>query len=189
MSNTPNPPQPTEDRPLEETTPPPMFATPSDVRPGPDVGIRWWRPGWRDIARHVGWRWVLLTPAITMVVVWLFFRRSPLPAWFVWMIQGKIAIFVGAVALTLAGFTARRMVRARSEPFCIFCGYDLSGLPDNYRCPECGRPYTWRLIDEYRKDPHWFIERYKTQQAETVRPAAFDSGTVARKRRARDGTE
>lgn len=191
MSEIPPPPLPDSDRPLEHSAPQPTYATPADVRPGPepDAEIRWWRPGWRDVMRHVGWRWVLLTPAVAMLVIWLLLRRSPFPTWFKVLIQGKVAIFVGAIALTLAAFTARRMVRARREPFCIFCGYDLSGLPDNYRCPECGRPYTWKLIAEYRKDPHWFVERWKAHQGETVKPAAFDAGSVARKRRARDGTE
>lgn len=177
------------DRPLEQTAPPPVFATPADVAPAGDEEIRWWRPGWGDVWRQVGWRWVLLTPALAMIAVWLFFRRSPLPPFFVLLVQGKIAIFVGAIALSLAAYTTRRMVRARSEPFCIFCGYNLTNLPDNYRCPECGRPYTWRLIAEYRKDPNWFIERWQARQRETGSQAPIDAGAVKRKRRAKDGTE
>ena len=54
--------------------------------------------------------------------------------------------------ISLAGYGLRRAAQARREPFCIFCGYNLTGLPDHYRCPECGRPYTWQMIEEYRAD-------------------------------------
>jgi len=94
---------------------------------------------------------------------------------------------VGALAITLTGYVIRRAVRARREPFCIHCGYNLSGLPDNYRCPECGRPYTWRLIAEYRRDPRWFIERYKARQKLPPAGPTLPAGPSAKPRR-RDGT-
>jgi hypothetical protein len=179
--------------PLEARPPPTIHATPADVRPSvdPDADperITWWRPSWRDAARHVGWRWVFLLPAVALVLLMVaaaFFRglRGPVIA-----LGVHVAAFVGAVAFAMAGYVWRCAARARAEPFCIHCGYDLSGLPDNYRCPECGRPYTWRLIAEYRRDPEWFQERWKLHRHLPPSDAPIDAGPVRRRRRSRDGT-
>src|SRR5262245_48842847 len=186
---------PFEDR-LERQLPPTMHATPADVRPGPDDEIRWWRPGWHDVVEYVGWRWLLIIPAIGLIalilVSWLtgwvvpfVLRRNPA---FV-AAEAKLGIIAGGIALSCIAYVTRRAVRARSEPFCIYCGYNLSNLPDDYRCPECGRPYTWKLIAEYRRDPHWFIERWKMHGAHRQESATLDAGVVPRRNRARDGTE
>jgi hypothetical protein len=163
--------------------PPNVVATPSQLAPGEH--ITWWRPGWHDTWRYVGWRWVLLTPSLLLLI----FLFLPLRLYYVnlYVIAGKLALLMAAVALTLMGFVFRRAARARQEPFCIFCGYNLTGLPDNYRCPECGRPYTWRLIAEYRRDPQWFIERYRAMSRLPPRDEPFPAGPV-RRRRSRDGT-
>ncbi len=173
-------------RPLDEARPTAVLATPSQLSPTVHEDIRWWRPGWEDMRRYVGWRWVFLSPALLLLL-------CAIPAWrwpsvfnpFV-LVGAKLAVFMGAVALTLAGYVVRRAARARREPFCIFCGYNLSGLPDHYRCPECGRPYTWRIIAEYRRDPEWFIERYRALRRLPPLAAPFDAGPVRRRRR--DGT-
>jgi hypothetical protein len=178
-----------EDQPLEARLPPPIQATPADARVGEGGPISWWRPGWRDSLRYVGWRWLLLTPALGLVALYAASWYVFIPGTIMWMLQAKLLIFVVAVAISLVGYVARRAIRARGEPFCIYCGYNLSGLPDDYRCPECGRPYSWRLIAEYRRDPHWFIERWKMHDDHPAAPVVFDAGAVPRKRRARDGTE
>ncbi len=167
--------------------PPSVVATPASVRPGgPDAEIRWWRPGWVDAWRHVGWRWVFLLPALGLLLLAVPALRWP-SLWNVFIIlELKLLIFVTAIALTLAGYVVRRAARARREPFCIFCGYNLTGLPDHYRCPECGRPYTWRLIAEYRRDPQWFIERYAAARRLPPADVPFDAGAV--RRPSRDGT-
>ncbi len=77
----------------------------------------------------------------------------------------KPALLLIAAGISIGGYVLKRAVQARKEPFCIFCGYNLTGLPDAYRCPECGRPYTWAEIEEYRRDPQWFIERWKARRA------------------------
>jgi hypothetical protein len=175
--------------PDEHVLPPQVVATPSHaVRESPD-SIQWWRPSWGDVARSVGWRWILLTPAVGLVLLYAASWYVFIPGGLLWLLEVKLAIFVASIAVSLAAYVARRAARARQEPFCIYCGYNLTGLPDNYRCPECGRPYTWRLIDEYRRDPHWFIERWRIQQNLPTALTPFEAGPVRRKRRARDGTE
>lgn len=176
-------------RPLEAQIPPDMSATPADVRVRPDEEICWWRPGWEDVARHVGWRWVLLSPAIGLVLLYVGTWYVPLPRGVMWMLEIKLLVFVVAIAFSLAGFVVRRIIRARREPFCIYCGYNLTSLPDNYRCPECGRPYTWALIAEYRRDPQWFIERWRQRHDLPPVQAPFAAGTTQRSKRRRDGTE
>ncbi len=164
--------------------PAPTLATPSDVR-GLDAEPRWWRPGWRDGLRHVGWRWIFLLPSVLFGLVWL----PPLRPLRLALLAAGIQLvgLMVTIALSLAGYVVRRAARARTEPFCIFCGYDLSGLPDGYRCPECGRPYSWRLIAEYRRDPEWFIARYRALRHLPPAPQPFDAGPGPRRRR-RDGT-
>ncbi len=179
--------------PLESRQPPTIQATPTDVRPSVDpdadpAKITWWRPSWRDAARHVGYRWIFLLPAVGLLllfggalVIW--------PARGVFTVLGiKLFLFVGAIALALASYVWRCAAHARTEPFCIHCGYDLSELPDNYRCPECGRPYTWRLIAEYRRDPEWFIERWKLHGRLPPSDAAIDARPTTGRKRSRDGT-
>lgn len=152
-----------------------------------DEPIRWWRPGWNDVVRHVGVGWLLLAgaglavslPAAALAVLggWTFVAAS-----------FKLLVMLVGTSLGLVGYVMRRAIQARREPFCIFCGYSLTGLPDNYRCPECGRPYTWTQIEEYRRDPQWFIERWKAR--ETLPPAdpPIEVDASRPRRRSRDGT-
>jgi len=182
------PDSPAEDRgPLEEQLPPEVRATPSDL-PATAEDVPWWRPSWADAARQVGWRWVLLTPAAVMLLVlaaaWVY--RG---LWQLFVVAGiHLVLPTAAIAISLAAYVLRVAVRARREPFCIHCGYNLTGLPDNYRCPECGRPYSWRVIDEYRRDPHWFVERWRAQRRLPPRPPAFVAGPRRSRRRSRNGT-
>ncbi len=162
-------------------------ASPADmVGPafGPDVPF--WRPGWRDTARHLGWRWVLFLPPVLAVAALLALPWEPRAAW--WLLTGHLKILAWVIVLPVAaaGTAVRAATGLRTDPFCIHCGYDLTGLPEAGVCPECGRPYTRELIDEYRRDPAWFVQRYR---ARGTAPAAvgFDAGPVRRKR-SRDGT-
>jgi hypothetical protein len=174
--------------------PPSIVASPNEV-PGGRSGqgrsatgeeqVCWWRPGWQDAWRFVGWRWVLLAPsALLLLLLWPGLRfLNPVLV----IVGAKLLLFTGAVAVALAGYVFRRAARARTEPFCMFCGYNLTGLPDHYRCPECGRPYTWRLIAEYRRDPAWFIERYRALRHLPPADQPFAAGP-RRARRRHDGT-
>jgi len=186
MSADPMHPDDDDDRPLEARLPPPVVATPSDLRGEPAQPLVWWTPGWQDLVRHVGYRWVYLLPAAGLLLLLGGAVIFPPLAGVMAVLGVKLLVVVGALAITLTGYVIRRAVRARREPFCIHCGYNLSGLPDNYRCPECGRPYTWRLIAEYRRDPRWFIERYKARQKLPPAGPTLPAGPSAQPRR-RDG--
>ena len=176
------------ERPLEEQLPRSVVASPGEVRAHPgDENVTWWRPSWQEAAGQVGWRWVLLMPAVLMVGL-LIAAAICIPLRPVLLIIGaKMLLLSAAIAVSLAGWVMRRMARARKEPFCIHCGYNLTSLPDNYRCPECGRPYNWRVIEEYRRDPQWFIERWKKHHQLPSADMPFDAGPVV-KRRSKDGT-
>lgn len=157
--------------------------------PSSDPVTQWYRPSWRDGLRYVGYRWIFLTPAVALVVLAVAVVWHPSLATWILRFGYKLITVVAGVAAWLFGHVIRQAAQARKEPFCIFCGYNLTGLPDNHRCPECGRPYTWAMIDEYRRDPQWFIERWKARRQLPGPPEPFAAGPVRRKKRARDGTE
>ena len=63
------------------------------------------------------------------------------------------------------------MVPAESDILCEGCGYTLNGLPEDGRCPECGKPVA-ESIDAARTAPAW-------EHPEVHRPAAFVATTAA----------
>jgi hypothetical protein len=119
--------------------------------------------------------------AMLFLMPWYAFMSNVFVLW--WKLLVPAVVLPAAYAFSLASHS----IRQRKEPFCIHCGYDLSGLPDNHTCPECGEPYSWRIIDEYRRDPDWFIERYKKRNDIPAADVPFEARPSARKR-SRDGT-
>src|SRR5262249_31891301 len=85
-------------------------------------------------------------------------------------------------------YVMRLALRARAEPFCIFCGYSLQGLPERYRCPECERAYTPEMIADYRRDPEWFRQRWKMQRSLPPQDAPVHVPADAPRRPSREGT-
>jgi hypothetical protein len=135
----------------------------------------------------LGWRWILFLPALALLVAlgsmpWFYHYSS-----FLFLGGGKLLIFSIGLAITTAGTALRSAVKERTDPFCIHCGYDLTGLTEDHLCPECGRPFSLKLIDEYRRDPHWFVQRYKARKTPINAPDPFMAGPVRRKK-SRDGT-
>lgn len=178
-----------EDLPLEAQVPQPVEASPFHLKLSPDDNPMWWKPGWNDVWQYVGWRWIMAVPALICVLIFFGGWYYPGLRGLAYILGIKLGLVVLAIAFWLAGYVTQMAVRAVKEPFCIFCVYNLSGLPDHYRCPECGRSYSHAIIAEYRKDPHWFIERWRQSRSVPVPDPPFESGLVSRKKRARDGTE
>lgn len=172
----------------------PIWAVPPEESSGgvhevpvdPERPMEWWRPGWSEVREHVGWRWVLLLPlALTLGLVFLVLIR---PRYLTFMPAAfKFALFSVALAITLAAYLFRRAAQVRLEPFCIHCGYNLTGLPDDYRCPDCGRPYKWRVIADYRRDPQWFVERWYALH-KLPKPTHPFTARRTRSKRRKDGT-
>lgn len=171
----------------------PIDPVPDDATASPvdgywfDENTHWYKPTLTETATLLGWRWIYAAPLLLLIASLCFFPRAAIPV----LVNGlswKLIIILVALPLAAFGKAARNVVKNRRDQFCIHCGYSLSGLPDNHRCPECGQPYRWQLIDEYRRDPAFFVQRQKA--ARTLPPpdhAPFAAGAV-RRRRSRDGT-
>jgi hypothetical protein len=150
--------------------------------------ITWWRPGWQDVVGEISTARLMLISAAVVLLVLLAIGVGVL-GWPIWFAGGlKLLGLLIAAAVSLIGCAIRRAVQARKEPFCIFCGYNLTGLPDGYRCPECGRAYTWAQIEEYRRDPQWFIERWNARQCLPAPDTKVEIRPDQPRRRSRDGT-
>ncbi|HEX8525139.1 MAG TPA: hypothetical protein VF669_23005 [Tepidisphaeraceae bacterium] len=156
-------------------------------RPSDDCDGPWWLPNWWEAAKLLGWRWVLAFPAVAALMLGglglLDYRF-----WnFLIVIGFKMMVIAIAVPLGALTNMMRTIVQRRKDPFCIHCGYSLDGLPDHHKCPECGRAYHLELIDEYRRDPHWYIQRAQAVHCHPPAHAPFAAGAVASPP-SRDGT-
>jgi len=161
--------------------------------PSPTIDPSWlpaptepfWKPRLRDSIRYAGWRILLMVLAAALAVLIVYNLR-----WtrFTWAIAlWKPIVMVIAIPILISISAMGSALRARREPFCIHCGYSLQGLPDHYPCPECGRPNCLRLIDEYRRDPAWFIARCRARLTLPSTHVPFSAGSVRSRRRSRDG--
>lgn len=163
-----------------------IHASPSDMPGDPVEEPTWWRPSLAESLRQLGWRWVFMMPVALIVVAVVAALFIPGIALYLFA-SVKLILFAGGIAVSLAAHGLRQVVRGRSEPFCIHCGYNLTGLPDKHGCPECGRPYSWSVIAEYRKDPQWFIQRWRERRKLPETQEPFAAGAVRSARRP-DGT-
>ncbi len=182
----PNAPAPIDRRPNYLQPAPLTHGSPVDLQLDPTIELRWYLPTWRERIRLMGWRNLFWLPPIALVLALATFPFL-LPAalnlligwWQIW-----IAII--AIPLIAAAEATRHVLRRRKEPFCIHCGYTLTGLPDGQPCPECGQPFRLGTIEDYRRDPHWFIERYNKRNNIPRREATIAAGSPRHRRR--DGT-
>src|SRR3954462_2260124 len=129
--------------PLVKRVPPPSVASPSELRPRDPRDVRWYKPTISETMRLMGWRWIYFAPAAGLIMLLFLSPTAVLLSnlVFVWWKLLTIAVVVPAgIAIGIA----KNIIRQRTEPFCIHCGYELTTLPDNHVCPECGEPYTFR---------------------------------------------
>jgi len=75
--------------------------------------------------------------------------------------SGLLVIFAIAIGATLVGFVLAAWLRkvqentfdARVERgHCGACGYDMRGMPQGKRCPECGAPWHGQVMKRIRLD-------------------------------------
>ncbi len=162
-------------------------ATASPTELGAQSGtIPFYLPTWGERARLMGWRWIYVLLPILLVGVLFVIPWSPL----IWQFAiGWWKLLLLAISIPVVAFmnAAKNAIRNRKDPFCIHCGYSLTGLPAEHDCPECGRPYSHRVIEEYQRDPHWFIERHRNAGSLPSADVPFMAGPK-RSKRSRDGT-
>ncbi|CAN5703050.1 hypothetical protein BH11PLA1_BH11PLA1_08690 [soil metagenome] len=133
--------------------PPVVYASPSDLANAPDSALNpdfiaaisgnvpFWRPGFLRLMGTLGWRWIFFFPSALTVIA------LPLAMIFynLWVAAlfgfAKLWVFALGVTLSCIFWAIRNGVRTRRDPFCIHCGYSLTGAQPAGSCPECGRPY------------------------------------------------
>jgi hypothetical protein len=176
-------------RPLHEQLPPPVTSSPGMMQPRAGA-VRWYLPSWGERVRYMRWRTLYFVPAVLLIMLLLLavvatpFALAGVQLLVAWW---KLLLIAIALPTAMAIRAARDAIRARPDPFCIHCGYSMAGLPDQHTCPECGEPYDRAVSEEYRRDPHFFIDRHKAlgalPRAEHVPFAAGPN-----RRASRDGT-
>lgn len=57
------------------------------------------------------------------------------------------------------------MVAMSGHMLCVGCGYDLSGLPEEHKCPECGQDYIASELREF-----WIIWLAKFREPKRKKP-------------------
>jgi hypothetical protein len=173
--------------PLEQQASPTTAGLPSFA--GFDPSAPFWRPSLGELFRHLGWRNVLFLPALGLLAFFVacFFEIGLLPL-VLSAVGMKLAVLAVAVPVALCGWAVGAAVRSRKDPFCSHCGQCLLGLPAIYNCPECGRPYDLRLLDDYRRDPQWFIQRWRARYDLPAPDAQVVIHPNAPRRKSRDGT-
>lgn len=154
-----------------------------------DPDAPFWRPTWPQMFRYLGWRNLLFLPALILLALLVagFFA----PGIYLSLLNGfviKAALVALAIPVAQFAYAVRAGARARHDPFCIHCGHCLTGLPSVYTCPECGRPYDLALLNDYRRDPEWFIQRWRARR-DIPAPGPFVAVPPgAPRRKSRDGT-
>jgi len=151
-----------------------------DETPSSDAAQRWYLPTWGERLRLMRWRVIYFLPAVPLLALTFF-------APFLLLVWWKLFVFAVALPMSAAVRAAKNAIQLRKEPFCIHCGYDLTSLPERHRCPECGVPFSFAEIDDYRRDPHWFIKRRQMNHALPVSGAMIDAGPK-HSAKSRDGT-
>ncbi len=153
-----------------------------------DPNATFWTPDWKERARLMGWRWAIVGGLVLLALAfgWMMLFHGKM---FVLSFGGllfKLAGVVVAGTISLMVWLRKSATQYRRDPFCIYCGYSMEGLQDGDRCPGCGRPCSFAVCREYKRDPQWFVHRYKQRATTPVESVALDAGPV--RRASNDGT-
>lgn len=121
--------------------------------------VPFWRPSLATLASGLGWWWgAAAAVGAFLVLGWVVL----LPVLGVAGVIGLKVVLVGVALVAGARSRAvRKVMAARHHAFCIHCGYSLEGVEDQGVCPECGMPFDMAVVEDYRRDPDWFIQRYR----------------------------
>lgn len=124
--------------------------------------LTWYRPTFGEIVRQMEWWWGALPVAAMaaggMVVAGLLLGPDHIEmAW----VGGRMLLVLVVVPFIFWEHVRDRVIKARADPFCIHCGWTLTGLPEEGRCPECGEPYRMKIVDMFRRDPQWVIAYWR----------------------------
>ncbi|CAG1011120.1 hypothetical protein PHYC_04008 [Phycisphaerales bacterium] len=173
-----------------EVVPPRVEGSPADMKAPPadalmpggtmlDPNGPWWQPSANDIARALGWRWVLIfllvmafTGLVAAVILWPRLAANHIAT------EIKLLVLVVGAGVSLTVYVVKNLVKERADLFCIHCGYSVEALGESGQCPECGRWYHKAVIHEYRKDPHFFQARFGALKRLPRAARAFAAGPV-----------
>jgi hypothetical protein len=164
-----------------------IHASPMDVAEY-DPNAPFWTPDWKQRARLLGWRWLIVLGILLLVGAFLWMILFHGRAFMLSM--GGVIFKLGGLAvagtISLLVWLRKSATQYRRDPFCIHCGYSMEGHNDGDRCPECGRPCSFAVSREYRRDPQWFVHRYKQRAVTPVASVGLDAGP--NRRPSNDGT-
>ena len=75
--------------PNEKGLPPESLGAAADVVPGPGAEDLWWKPGWKDLVRAGGWRWILMIPAVGVLGLCVLAVLNPRYVGAFWLLGAK----------------------------------------------------------------------------------------------------
>lgn len=172
-------------KPLEAQPPPPT----TGIHPwlGQERDAPFWKPSLGTVLAHMGWRLIFLIPFAGVLLLLGASVFYPHLLSFFYHIGFKWSVVLFAIPVLLLYYGWNAAVRARRDPFCIHCGQSLIGLPAVHRCPECGRLYDLAVSEDYRRDPAWFVQRWRNAHTSPRDGVAVTALPTTRRKR-KDGT-
>lgn len=101
-----------------------------------------WQEQWRKYIDYRAQKRRLLPAFFNEPDPWLFMLTNLAIAWFVWSAMRTIGAH-------------RPFQQTEHEPNCEQCGYNLTSMPDDAACPECGTAVSASLPGDHRTGASW----------------------------------